>query len=346
MYNCIRIALGAIMLVCGAHFALAQEPETADQPRDEIDFSAVLDKEDEVLAEEMGEGPVGDLKVFSIVTDDDISGLEIDDIYKSNASFFKITKLRSWDKKGGRFVMQRTSGANDPLRVLQRVSGLGPLAITARETLISRFMSGGTIMYPIALLLLGVIVIAFNSLWVYRRGRQCPDQFVQAMRTAIQNRSVDTVESLAVDEKGLLASICRAMVVDFRISTEEDIRMRCESEARRQVGFLRIPLRSLNFIAAVSPLLGLLGTVVGMITCFESVAGDAASAGKSQAMAGGIKVALLTTAFGLSVAVPALLIFFIFNQRLTGIVADCENYTTEFIHKLGLIKRTTTSDEE
>lgn len=332
------ILLGAAVALM-AQLATGQEAAAEEEKMDELDFASILDAGDEVLKAEMDGGPAGDLKEFPIVTDEDISGLEVEDIYKNNTSFFKVVRITSKGKKGGKFVVQRTSGEDDPGRTWHRVSGLGPLTVAGRETLLSRFMSGGPIMYPIALLLLGVIVVAINSVWIYRRGKQCPKSLVDGVRMAIRRGNMDTVEGLALKEKGLLAAICRAMIVDFTISTEEDIRMRCESEARRQVGFLRIPLRTLNFIAAVAPLLGLLGTVVGMIVCFESISGDAASAGKSQAMANGIKIALLTTAFGLTVAVPALLSFFVFNQRLNSIVADCENYMTEFVHKLALTKR-------
>jgi biopolymer transport protein ExbB len=329
----------AVLFTCGLWTGMAQETPPPPPPSPELDFASVLESGDELLKAEMDEAPPGDMKAFTVVTDNDISTLEVEDIYKNNSSYFKVTAIRAKGRDGGRFTVERTSGQNDPARTWHRASGLGPATITSRETLLSRFLSGGSIMYPIALLALGVIILSINSLWIYRRGKQCPDAFVQAIRPAVKKHDIESVESLAVREKGLLAAICRAMVIDFDISKEEDIRMRCETEAQRQIGFLRAPLRTLNFIAAVAPLLGLLGTVVGMIACFDSISGDPASAGKAQAMANGIKVALLTTAFGLTVAVPALLAYFVFNQRLSNIVADCENYMTEFVHKLSLSKR-------
>jgi len=76
-----------------------------------------------------------------------------------------------------------------------------------------------------------------------------------------------------------------------------------------------------------------------MIICFDSLSEDAASAAKAQAMAGGIKVALLTTAAGLSVAAPALLAFFIFNQRLNLTISYCETLAGDFVHELAVVKR-------
>jgi biopolymer transport protein ExbB len=303
------------------------------------DFDILLDAEDEVSQEETEEMSGGDLKNFKVVTRDDISSLEVGDIYKNNTSYFKVTKAKASGGEGGSFVVQRMGGKQDPMRYYNRVSGLGPVSIAARETLLGRFVTGGPLMYPIAILLLGVIVIAINSGMVYRRETQYPASFVTEAEAAIDAGDTAKLGTIAEAQAGLLSAVCRKMVVKFEDSTEEDIRIRCESEAKRQVGFLRMPLRGLQFIAAVAPLLGLLGTVVGMIACFDSLAAEAASASKAQAMAGGIKVALLTTAFGLCVAVPSLFVYFVYNLKLNTIIADCEVYSTEFSHNLAKIKR-------
>ena len=310
----------------------------------EPDFASILTEEETVIEPEI-EIEDGDMKPFKIVTEDDISAVEEADIYKSNTSFFRVTRVRAKGAKGGRIVVVRTSGDLDPGRKWTRVSGLGPATVTSRETMMTRFFSGGPLMYPIAFLLLGVIVIALNSGWVYRREKQCPAQFVQKAGQSIESGDLDSFASLARGEKGLLPRICEAMALNFAISTEEDIRIRAESEAKRQIGYLRLPLRTLNFIAAVAPLLGLLGTVMGMIASFDSLATEAASAYKSQAMAAGIKVALLTTAFGLSVAVPALFVYFVFNARLSSIIADCEGAAAEFVHRLSIMKRPGAAEE-
>jgi len=323
-----------ILMAAGIFLALGTVQGQEETP----DFADILVEEEAVIEPEV-EDEDGDMKAFKIVTDTDISAVEEGDIYKSNTSFFRVTRVRAKGAKGGRFVVERTSGELDPGRKWTRVSGLGPATVTSRETMMTRFISGGPLMYPIAFLLLGVIVIALNSGWVYRREKQCPAEFVEKAGQSIESGDLSSFENLARGEKGLLPRICEAMVLNFAISTEEDIRIRAESEAKRQIGYLRLPLRTLNFIAAVAPLLGLLGTVMGMITCFDSLAGEAASAYKSQAMASGIKVALLTTAFGLSVAVPSLFVYFVFNARLSSLIADCEGAAAEFVHRLALNKR-------
>ena len=323
------------VLGCAASGAAAQDTGP--------DFKLAIDDKAEVVKSEKESAEPGDMKTFTIVTDKDISELQVAAEYKSNGSFFEVTEILSKGSDGGKFVVKRTGGARDPGRRWTRVLGKGPLSIESRETLLDRFLSGGVLMYPIAFLLLVGIIIAINSLWVYRRGKQCPPRFVDSARGALTDGDFEKFNGLARGQKGLFASICCAMMTDFGTSTEEDIRTRCESVAIRQVSLLRTPLRGLNFIASVAPLLGLLGTVIGMIICFDSLSGEAASAGKSQAMAGGIKVALLTTAAGLSVAVPSLFVYFIFNQKLNLIVADCQTLATEFVHQVARSKRDATA---
>ena len=345
MRNWVYLLVGAgiVGLAVAGAAAQAEKAPPAKPAGPDEELAAILadklaDKEGALKAE-MAKAETGDNRKFTVVTDDDISALQESDIYKSNNSFFKVVRIRSKGVDGGKFIVERMVGKSPPSRKWSRVSGLGPLTIASRETLLDRFLSGGVLMYPIAFLLLMMIIIALNSLWVYRARKQYPRRFVESGRQALADGNVDEFDHLAMRQKGLLASICRAMVTNFATSTADDIQSRCESEALRQITLLRAPLKALNFIAAVAPLLGLLGTVIGMITCFDSIAEEAASAAKSQAMAGGIKVALLTTAAGLSVAVPSLLVYFIFTQKLNLIIAQCETLAGEFVHELITIKR-------
>jgi len=97
--------------------------------------------------------------------------------------------------------------------------------------------------------------------------------------------------------------------------------------------------KNLNFlstIAHISPLLGLLGTVVGMITCFDAVKGGAVSMGgiNPSQLAGGIATALYTTAAGLCVAIPAYLAYNYFVHRVNIYVLEMERSATELLEAL------------
>jgi len=306
----------------------------------ELDLSTIGEGEDDALTTQMGETQGGDLKVFTVVSDDALGTLEVGDIYKNNSSFFKVTKVSSKGKKGGKFRVQRTSGSNDPTRTWTRVSGLGPITVSSRETLWTLYLAGGGIMHPIAFCMVVVIVIGINGFFVFRRSIHCPPRFMEEASARLHQGDLAGFRGLCAGERGLLGHICRAMVDDSAgadVMTVEDMHARCEMQANKQINHLKIPLKTLNVIAAVTPMLGLLGTVMGMVKCFESIAFESASASKALALAAGIRVALFTTVAGLFVAIPALLIMFLFNQKLSGMTSDCEIMSNTFVTLIGKI---------
>jgi biopolymer transport protein ExbB len=91
----------------------------------------------------------------------------------------------------------------------------------------------------------------------------------------------------------------------------------------RQVSQLRKHLRVINAVATISPLLGLLGTVMGMMQCFYDIASSSAM-GKAEQLAGGIGIALITTAGGLAVAIPALILYLYFVGRVDNLVMEMD----------------------
>jgi len=325
-------------------FAARAQEETAaglGETEVELDMPELPDfsGQDSQLQMEMEDLPEGDHKTFTITTDEDISTVRPEDIYKSNGTFFKVTGVNAKGARGGKIFVERYRGEADPGLKLNRVSGEGPHTIQARHTVLDRFRSGGPLMYPIALLLLAVIIVTLQCALQYRKSLHCPARFVEECRQAIGVGNLTRFQDISLKQKGLLAHASRAIMVNFSKSTLEDCESRAKAAAGRAIDRLRFPLRLLNFISVVAPLLGLLGTVVGMITCFDSLGEQAASASKAALMASGIRVALLTTAFGLIVAVPALFIYFMFNSKLSGVVADCEQATEEFLHMIGNLLR-------
>ncbi|MBM4037176.1 MAG: MotA/TolQ/ExbB proton channel family protein [Planctomycetes bacterium] len=325
------VALWALMLAVASRGVRAGEAD--------LELDGLLEDKEKVLEGEMKKEAPGDHRVFNVVTDDDISALEVGDIYKSNGSFFKVTAISSKGASGGKFSAERTAGRFDPSRSWTRVSGLGPLTIVTRETLFSLYLSGGWVMHAISFVLLLAIVLTLNSIWVYRRKKQCPPRFVEDARRAIQSGDLGRFEDLALREKGFFPAICQAMAMDFKTSAVDDIKARCESRASQQITLLRMPLKALNLAAVLSPLMGLLGTVIGLVMCFESLQYEAASAAKSQLLAAGVRVALFTTVYGLLVAIPALAVYFFFSQKLNAIASYCEGVATDFVQQLAALKR-------
>ena len=330
-------SLFRVLLALLALAFLAVAPVRAAEPNLDLD-SLVNDKDKVIKAEEAEAGP-GDGKFFVIKTDDNITSLEVGDVYRNEQkTFFKVTGIQSKGSQGGEFSVQRTAGKAEPDRKFQRVSGVGPVTIVARITLLDLYVMGGFFMHPIALMGMLVILLALNCVWIYRRNAQIPPRFVEEARKALDAGDVEKFEDLALKERGLFPGICRALADRFDSSTPEEIKSRAEIAAGGLIGKLRVPTKALNLVAAAAPLLGLLGTIVGMVIVFEAVA-SATGAAKAQALAAGIRVKLFCTAAALSVAIPALFLYFIFNQKLSDLISQCESLTELFLHQLTQLKR-------
>jgi biopolymer transport protein ExbB len=329
---------GASSVVLLLLIGLALPGGAAFAQDDRIELDNLLKDRTDALKGEMEKAEPGDKAEFPVTTDDNISSLEIGDIYTNNSTFFRVTGISAKGTTGGKFTVQRMAGKADPGLKWARVSGMGPVSVSGTQTLLDYYRAGGFFMHPIAVMAFFTVILVCNSLWIYRRGRQCPKAFIQEADRLLDKGDIERFEDLSLREKGLLPAICRSLAERFDTSQPEDIKGRCELAAGAQVHRLRIPVKALNLIAAAAPLLGLLGTIVGMVMVFEAVA-SASGAAKAQALAAGIRVKLFCTAMALCVAIPALFAFFIFNQKLGLIISECELLTERFLHKACLLKR-------
>jgi biopolymer transport protein ExbB len=349
------ILFAAALLALMAGRAPAAPAAPAPAPNEERILEGVLDekggaaKTDDKAEED--EGDKEEPAEFTIKTKTNIKGLADYDRYKSAGSEFVVTKIVERieeGKKGGKFIIRRVAGSMDPDRRLV-FSGVKPrdrkpptfIAVTV--SLLDLYIMGGEFLHPIALLAVLMIVLIANSLWIFRRSQQIPADFVAKARDLLSNGQIAEFEDLSLKRKGLFPTVCRAIADRFDISSTEDIQKRVEVVATGQISRLRLPVKLLNLIAAAAPLLGLLGTIIGMVIVFEAVA-SAQGAEKAASLAAGIRVKLFATATALMVAIPALFAYFIFNARLGGIIADSESLADEFLHYVALLKRGTNGD--
>ncbi len=215
---------------------------------EKLHLDSVLNDKDKVIKAEEAEAGPGDGKFFVIKTDDNITSLEVGDVYRNEQkTFFKVTGIQSKGSQGGEFSVQRTAGKAEPDRKFQRVSGVGPVTIVARITLLDLYVTGGFFMHPIALMGMLVILLALNCVWIYRRNAQIPPRFVEEARKALEAGDVEKFEDLALKERGLFPGICRALADRFDSSTPEEIKSRAEIAAGGLIGKLRVPTKAVNF---------------------------------------------------------------------------------------------------
>ncbi|WP_348765343.1 MotA/TolQ/ExbB proton channel family protein [uncultured Salinisphaera sp.] len=170
--------------------------------------------------------------------------------------------------------------------------------------------AGGWLMLPIAICSVLGLAIVIERAWALRTQRVAPPQLLDQRSRLARASALSNAERQSLEANSPLGHVWAAVVATRGESI--DIRRERIEEAGRQVGHdMARYLNTLGTIAAITPLLGLLGTVAGMIQIFATM--TEAGLGDAQALAGGIGQALVTTAAGLCVAIPALVAYRYFN---------------------------------
>lgn len=189
--------------------------------------------------------------------------------------------------------------------------------------LLTLFSDGGFMMYPLvlcSLIALGVIIAKAWTLWIAHRESQRLLGEIEALSASSRlNEAVHKAE----ETRGPVAAILLAGLrrVEER-HTGADVAKAISTTGSIELGFLERGLPVLATVANVSPMLGFLGTVIGMILAFEAI--ELAGQVDPTLVAGGIKVALITTATGLAIAIPVNVAYNFFVTRIDQLVADME----------------------
>lgn len=188
---------------------------------------------------------------------------------------------------------------------------------------------GGVLMYPILLLSIISLAVFLERLISLRKNRYVPKNFMDKLYVFLQNKSFQDARSLCDMNNCAIGNISKTILdnLDLPISRLMEL---SEETGRFQAKKLERFLPTLQTIANISPLLGLLGTVIGMIKTFVVISQQ--GVGNAQALAGGISEALLTTAAGLSVAIPTVIFYHIINSRSEKIVYELEGATSNILN--------------
>ncbi len=173
--------------------------------------------------------------------------------------------------------------------------------------------AGGWLMLPIIACSIVSMAIIIERLWSLRRQRVVPDNLVAQVWQTHNRGKLTNAHIATVKEGSPLGRMLAAGLVN-RLHSRDVMKEAIEDVGRQVVYELGRYLNTLGTIASISPLLGLLGTVIGMIKVFSAIM--VAGVGNPAVLAGGISEALITTAAGLSVAIPTLM----FHRYLSGSV--------------------------
>lgn len=201
----------------------------------------------------------------------------------------------------------------------------------ASKSLFDLFIQGGVLLWPILLASVLMLVVALERVVALRRSVVVPKPFIKCFLSQIrEGEGQDGALVLCEADNSHIAQVFEAGVMRWGKSAVE-VEQAILDEGERAANRLRRNLRVLNGVAQVCPLLGLLGTVVGMVKAFDQISG-AAAMGRPEMLAGGISEALLSTAAGLSVAIPALILYLYFVGRVDGLVMEIDRRGQELVH--------------
>ena len=235
------------------------------------------------------------------------------------------TTNQSWKKAGGiaaLFLMALTTSL--------LAAEAGADSGVEKETMFSLIKKGGPIMIPLGIASIIALALALERFISLRRDRVLPDGFLSGLGNAWDSDpSGQTAEQYCEHSTGSAGHVFKAGL-QWRDSGHEAVAKAIEDAGIREADKLKRSLRGLSIIAAVSPLLGLLGTVYGMIDAFQRTS-QSGGAAKTADLATGIYEALVTTAAGLTIAIPTLLLYQFLQSRVDKIIDHIDEVGTDFI---------------
>ena len=212
------------------------------------------------------------------------------------------------------------------------------LIAPAKTTLWQIALSGGYVMIPLAALSVLAVMLILVYLVTLRRGAVATSRFMQTAEALIRKK--DYLGLLAISNRHN-AAVARIVQRTLDVLTQNpratlaEAREIAQAEGNRLAGALNQQITYLADIGTIAPMLGLFGTVLGMIKSFTAVASDIA-ASRPMLLAQGVSEALVTTAAGLLVGIPAMAAYSFFRGRVQARISDLEAATTQLIALLGV----------
>jgi biopolymer transport protein ExbB len=190
---------------------------------------------------------------------------------------------------------------------------------------------GGIIMIPLLLSsVLGLAIVIERAISL-RRNKVMIPEIISVVDEFNSHEDIKLATSMCEKNRGAFANIILTGLQNTDLTTEE-VRELLVDQGRQEVRALERGLPTLETIAGIAPLLGLLGTVLGMIKVFTVI--SLQGTGQASLLAGGISEALITTATGLVIGILALIMYNYFSNRAENYILDIEKYTTKLMQKI------------
>jgi len=197
--------------------------------------------------------------------------------------------------------------------------------------MIDIFVKGGWVMYPLLLSSVLALSVVIERFWYLRRKKILVPEIIGVLDQIKSPGDLQMAKSICEKFKGPFSRIVLTSIENQDLPADE-LRMLVEDGGRQEVRILQRGLVTLETIAAIAPLLGLLGTILGMIKVFNVI--ETLGVGQEKALSGGISEALITTAAGLLIGIPVLIAYNYFNHRAEAFILDIENHVIRLLDKL------------
>lgn len=209
-----------------------------------------------------------------------------------------------------------------------------PAVNVETKSLLNLYQSGGWVMHAIAASSIGVLTLMAFCGTRIRKKIMIPANLHASLDAAMANQDVATAMELCEANPSSLAHVVKETLTKAGAGVEFYSKADLEAAAAETIFHeetrYMLWVNMLNAIAAVAPMMGLLGTVSGMISSFDQLA---AGASKPSDFAGGIGEAMLTTAAALIVAIPAMLAYFVFKNVLQSLISNLAHTTSTLINR-------------
>ena len=189
-------------------------------------------------------------------------------------------------------------------------------------------IAGGPFMWPLLACSVLIITISFERLWFLQNRLVSPNGLTNQLLNLFNKNLINEKQSQEISQLSSLGFLLVACI-NYKDLPRENLESKIEEKAIEVKYNLERNLNMLGTLATITPLLGLLGTVVGMITAFTGL--SEISGANPDILATGISQALITTAFGLFIAVPGLVLHKYFEQKVTYLLISLQVEVSRFI---------------
>ncbi len=192
-------------------------------------------------------------------------------------------------------------------------------------------MGGGPIMVPIFVCSVIALAVILERIVSLRRSRIMRSELIEVIEAVRGPEDIQVIYNRCNVIQGPFSNIIKRTISNTHLSREEKV-LDIQATGRQEARALERMLVVLEIITAITPLLGLLGTVLGMSQVFDVI--SEVGLGQTKAFSGGIAQALRTTIIGLGVAIPSLIAYSSFDRKVDNLILEMEKYSMSLLNKL------------